>query len=89
MHDIVGVAIELLFLFFSHARIEKNFQGMGVLWIILSSMGEGRGMGGTGPPVKRRNMIDDMERRLEKLEKEDVSKVKKRVKALAAQWDPS
>lgn len=34
-------------------------------------------------------MIDDMERRLEKLENEDVSKVKKRLKALAAQWDPS
>lgn len=43
-------------------------------------------------PVKRRKTIDDMERRLlmlEKLEKEDVSKVKERVKALAAQQDPS
>uniref|UniRef100_A0A8W8HKV2 Uncharacterized protein n=1 Tax=Magallana gigas TaxID=29159 RepID=A0A8W8HKV2_MAGGI len=36
-------------------------------------------------PVKRRKTIDDMERRLlmlEKLEKEDVSKLKERVKAL-------
>lgn len=40
----------------------------------------------------RRKTIDDMERRLlmlEKLEKEDVSKVKERIKALAAQQDPS
>lgn len=43
-------------------------------------------------PVKKRKTIDDMERRLlmlEKLEKEDVSTVKERVKALAAQQDPS
>uniref|UniRef100_A0A8W8IJE3 Uncharacterized protein n=1 Tax=Magallana gigas TaxID=29159 RepID=A0A8W8IJE3_MAGGI len=43
-------------------------------------------------PVKRRKTIDGMERRLlmlEKLEKEDVSKAKERIKALAAQQDPS
>lgn len=51
--------------------------------------GGGKGDGWCGAPVKRMNMIDDMERRLEKLENEDVSKVKKSIKALAAQWDPS
>lgn len=42
--------------------------------------------------MKRKKTIDDMERRLlmlEKFEKEVVSKVKERVKNLAAQQDPS
>lgn len=50
----------------------------------------GGGEGGWVVRVKRRNMIDDMKRRLlllEKLEKEDVSKVKERVEALTAQWN--
>lgn len=42
--------------------------------------------------MKRKKTIDDMERRLlmlEKLDKEDVSKVKERITALVAQQDPS
>lgn len=42
--------------------------------------------------MKRKKTIDDMERRLlmlEKLDKEDVLKVKERITALVAQQDPS